>query len=72
MPTINLDADVFDAEPKPFVYSSQAWPERRQASPRPAGYRPSAAEQIAGKAAAVPGVTPSQWLRQWCCLDEWT
>lgn len=87
MPTIIPDADVFDrevgcsphwsrsdsgCEPKSFVYPSQSRPERRQIAPRPAGYRPSVVEQIAGKTAELPGLTPSQWLRQWCCLDEQT
>ncbi len=79
MPTINPEADVSDREvgcspqwpssysgrdPKALVYPSHAMPERR---------RLPTVEQTAGKAAAeMPGVTPSQWLRQWCCLDEQT
>lgn len=59
-------------EPKSFVYPAQLKPERREVASRPAGYWPSAVEQLAGKAAEKPGVTPSQWLRQWCCLDEQT
>lgn len=88
MPTNNPDTDIFDLaagcnphwsrsdsrrEPQSLVYPSQGRPERRQVAPHPAGYRPSAVEQTAGKAVAeMPGLTPSQWLRQWCCLDEQT
>ena len=88
MPTINPDADVFDREagcspqwsrsysgrdPKSLVYPSHAMPERRRLPPPQNGYRLPTVEQTAGKAAAeMPGVTPSQWLRQWCCLDEQT
>lgn len=85
MSTINPDAEFFDREagcsphgsrsdsgrdPKSFVYPSHAMPERRQVTPRPTGYRSLTVEQIAGKAAEIPCVTPRQWLSQWCCLDE--
>ncbi|MCM2308608.1 MAG: hypothetical protein NDI91_14210 [Sulfuritalea sp.] len=84
MPTINSDAEMLDreagcsphwsrsdsgSEPKSFVYPSQTMPERRQGSPRPAGNRPPAIEQIAGEVDEMPCVTPRQWLSQWCCLD---
>ena len=87
MPTINPDADVFDREvgcsphwsrsdsgrdPKSFVYPSQVSPESRQVSPRAAGDRRPTVEQIHGKVVVTHCVTPSQWLRQWCCLDEQT
>ena len=83
MPTIISDADVFEREvgcsphwsrsdsgrePKTFVYPSQFRPERRHVSPRPSG--PLAPPVTSTSTAA--GVTPSQWLRQWCCLDEQT
>lgn len=72
MPTINSDAEIFDRDLNPFVHPSQARPERRQVAPLPTGRRSPAVEQIAGKAAEKPCVTPRQWLSQWCCLDEQT
>lgn len=85
MLTINSDAEVFDHEvgctphwsrsisgqvPKSFVYPSPGRSERRQISPRPASQHPAEAERLAGKTAQAPGLTPSQWLSQWCSLEE--
>lgn len=86
MPTIRSYADVFDREvgcgphwsrsdsgrdPKSIVYPSQAMPERRKVSRHSTGPSPTV-EQISGKVAERSRLTPSQWLSQWCCLDEQT
>lgn len=83
MPTINPYADAFDREvgcgphwsrsdsgrePKSFVHSAQFRSERQQVSSRPAGYRSSAVDRFAGKAAEMPGVTRSQW--HWCTVRK--
>jgi hypothetical protein len=87
MLTINPDAEVFDREvgctphwsrtvagqgPKSFVYPSQERSERRQGSPRVAGQHLPEVERLVGKVAASSGLTPSQWLRQWCSLEQQT
>lgn len=58
--------------PRSFVYPPQARPERRQGSPRPSGQRAMEVERPVAGASAAPGLTPSQWLAQWCCLEEQT
>lgn len=55
--------------PKTFVYPPLARPDRRQGIPRPPG---PALERPVGSGSASPGLTPSQWLAQWCCLEEQT
>jgi len=87
MLTINPDAEVLDHEvgctphwsrsdsghaPKSFVYPSQGRPERRQASPRPGGQHLPEVERFVGKVEATSRLTPSQWLSQWCSLEEQT
>jgi hypothetical protein len=56
--------------PKSFVYPPQARPERRQVFPRPTEQQTPAVKSPVGSASAAPGLTPSQWLAQWCCLEE--
>ncbi len=58
--------------PKSFVYPPQARLERRQALPRPTELRAPAIERPITSASAAPGLTPAQWLAQWCCLEEQT
>lgn len=85
MLTINPDAEVLDHEvgctphwsrstsghgPKSFVYPSQERSERRLGSPRAAGQHLREVERFVGKVAATSCLTPSQWLRQWCSLEE--
>lgn len=80
MPTI-YPAEVFDDEAgctahgtksnpghgqKAFVNPAAAGLERRHAAPRPSREHP------VRNASAAPGLTPTQWLAQWCCLEEQT
>lgn len=71
MPTIHPDEIVDDeAEFMPrwsgsnpgqgssFIYPAAAGPDRRHAASRRSGQQ------------AAPGLTPKQWLAQWCCLNE--
>jgi hypothetical protein len=58
--------------PRSFVYPPQARPERRQVSPRLTGRLAPAVESPATRLSTGPGLTPSQWLAQWCCLEEQT
>lgn len=56
--------------PRSIGYPPQAASQRQQAAPRPPGHRSGAGN--AGNDPPSHGVTPTQWLRQWCCLDEQT
>lgn len=56
--------------PKSFVYPPQERHERRQDFSRPSGPLAPAVERPFTSGAAAPGLTPSQWLAQWCCLEE--
>jgi len=53
---------------KSFVYPAPAGLERRRASPRPSRQQ----ARVVDKLSAAPGLTPTQWLAQWCCLEEQT
>lgn len=55
-----------------FVYPPQARPERRQAFPRSLEQRAPAGERPVTSGSVASGLTPSQWLAQWCCLEEQT
>lgn len=57
--------------PRSIIYPRLAPPEWRQFSPRPVG-PPAPAGERPVTGAAAPGLTPSQWLSQWCCLEEQT
>lgn len=55
---------------KSFVYPVSAGLERRHASPRLSGQQARVVDRLAARLTVAPGLTPSQWLAQWCCLDE--
>jgi hypothetical protein len=57
---------------KSFVYPAPAGLERRRASPRPSRQQARVGDHLADKPSAASGLTPTQWLAQWCCLEEQT
>ena len=82
MPTIYPE-ETFDYEAECIPHGSrpepgrgqQSYPataglERRRALPRRSGPQARVVDRLVGKLAPAPGLTPSQWLAQWCCLDE--
>lgn len=57
---------------KSFVYPAPAGLEWRHAAPRPSRQQARVVDRVAGNPSAAPGLTPTQWLAQWCCLEEQT
>ena len=57
---------------RPIVYPPQPASQRQQAALRLPGQRSGAGVRNAGDDPSSHGLTPTQWLRQRCCLDEQT
>jgi hypothetical protein len=82
MPTI-FPEETFDDEAECIPHGSRLEPgrgqkpypaaagfERRNAAPRRSGPQARVVDRLAGTPSTAPGLTPTQWLAQWCCLDE--
>lgn len=53
-----------------FVSPTPAGLEWRHAAVRRPGEEARVVDRLADKPSVVSGLTSSQWLAQWCCLDE--